>query len=298
MKRETIADLMAFVAVAENESFTRAAAELGMSQPALSQIVRRLEADLGVRLLARTTRSVAPTDAGDRLLATVGPLLRGLTEGVNALADFREKPAGTVRITSVEHAARTFILPRLEQLLRDYPDIRVEIIIDYGLVDVVADRFDAGVRLGEQLEKDMIAVRLSPEIPMVIAGAPDYFAQYSRPETPEDLIHHRCLNLRLPTSGTLNEWRFDHHSETKRVRVGGPLIFNTIELIKDAALRGIGLAYLPLDLLQPELADGRMEAVLADDVLPLPAYYLYYPNRRHASAAFRLLVEALRYRGK
>ena len=298
MKRETIADLMAFVAVAENESFTRAAAELGMSQPALSQIVRRLEADLGVRLLARTTRSVAPTDAGDRLLATVGPLLRGLTEGVNALADFRETPAGTVRITSVEHAARTFILPRLEQLLRDYPDIRVEIIIDYGLVDVVADRFDAGVRLGEQLEKDMIAVRLSPEIPMVIAGAPDYFAQYSRPETPEDLIHHRCLNLRLPTSGTLNEWRFDHHSETKRVRVGGPLIFNTIELIQDAALRGIGLAYLPLDLLPPAFADGRMEAVLADDVLPLPAYYLYYPNRRHASAAFRLLVEALRYRGK
>lgn len=295
MKRETIADLTAFVAVAEEKSFTRAAARLGISQPALSQIIRRLEAELGVRLLARTTRSVAPTQIGERLLASATPLLQGLDDGISALGEFRDKPAGTVRISTVEHAAKAFILPRLTDLLLEHPDMTVEIIIDYGLVDIVADRFDAGVRLGEQVEKDMIAVRISPEIPMVTVGMPEYFRRKNRPVSPDSLVDHQCLNLRLPTSGSNNEWRFSKNDKSMKVRVSGPLVFNSIELIKQAAMHGLGLAYLPRDQVEAELDDGRLIAVLEDWMQPLPAYHLYYPNRRHASPVFKLLTAKLRW---
>jgi DNA-binding transcriptional LysR family regulator len=296
MRRDEMADLTALVVVAEERNFTRAAAKLGLSQSALSQIVRRLEARLGVRLLARTTRSVAPTEAGERLVQTLAPMLHHLDESIADLSEFRDKPAGTIRITTVEHAAKTVLRPALVKILPGHPDITVEIIVDYGLADVVADRFDAGVRLGEQVAKDMVAVRISPDIPMAIVGAPAYFKQHPRPSEPQHLVEHRGINLRLPTSGTLNGWRLLQGGREVRVRVDGPLIFNTIDLILDATLDGLGLAYLPLDQVEAHLAKGRLVQVLRHWMPPLPGYHLYYPSRRHASPAFRLLVDALRYR--
>ncbi|MEI2296745.1 LysR family transcriptional regulator [Ensifer sp. MJa1] len=296
MRREEMADLTAFVVVAEERNFTRAALKLGLSQSALSGIVRRLEERLGVRLLARTTRSVAPTEAGERLVRTLGPMLGDLDRSIAELSEFRDRPAGTIRITTVEHAARTIIRPTVTRLLSEYPDISVEVIVDYGLVDVVADRYDAGVRLGEQVAKDMIAVRMSPDIPMAIVGAPVYFDRIPQPTEPQQLVEHRAINLRLPTSGVLNAWRFTKDGREIRVRVDGPLVFNTIDLILDAALDGLGLAYMPRDQVEQHLASGRLCQVLADCTPRLPGYHLYYPSRRHSSPAFNLFVDAVRYR--
>ena len=291
-----MADLTALVVVAEERNFTRAAARLGLCQSALSQIVRRLEERLGVRLLARTTRSVSPTPAGEQLVQRLSPMLRDIDLSIAELSNFRDKPAGPIRVTSVEHAAKTILNPALASLLPEYPDISVEIIIDYGLTDIVAERFDAGVRLGESVEKDMISVRISPDIPMAIVGAPEYFASNRPPEDPEQLVEHRCINLRLPTSGTLNAWRMSKDDQDIRVRTQGPLIFNSIDLIRDAALRGTGLAYLPLDQVKSHLEASQLIHVLAKNTPPLPGYHLYYPSRRHSSPAFKLFVEAVRHR--
>ncbi|MGE0283664.1 MAG: LysR family transcriptional regulator [Rhizobiaceae bacterium] len=296
MRRDEIADLAAFVVVAEERSFTKAAQRLGMAQSAISQIVRRIEERLGMRLLSRTTRSVAPTEAGERLIATLGPMLHDLDTAVASLGDLRDRPSGTIRITTVEHAAKTIIVPAMKRLLPDNPDIKVEITIDYGLADVVADRFDAGVRLGGDIAKDMIAVRIGPDTPMAIVGSPGYFRLRPAPTSPAQLIDHHAVNLRLPTSGTLNAWRLMRGGRETRVRIDGPLVLNTIDLILDAALDGHGLAYLPLDQVQPYIETGRLTRVLGKFTPDLPAYHLYYPHRRHASAAFSLFVETIRYR--
>lgn len=297
MRRDEIADLAAFVVVAEERSFTKAAQRLGMAQSALSQIVRRIEERLGMRLLSRTTRSVAPTEAGERLIATLGPMLHDLDAAVASLGELRDRPSGTIRITTVEHAAKTIIVPAMKRLLPDNPDINVEITIDYGLADVVADRFDAGVRLGGDIAKDMIALRIGPDTPMAIVGSPGYFRLHPVPASPAQLIDHRAVNLRLPTSGTLNGWRLIRGGRETRVRIDGPLTLNSIDLIVDAALDGHGLAYLPLDQVQRFLDAGALVRVLGKFTPDLPGYHLYYPHRRHASSAFTLLVETLRFRG-
>ena len=294
MRREEMADLTAFVAVAEERSFTRAAAKLGLSQSALSQIMHRLEERLGLRLLTRTTRSVAPTEAGERLLRTLVPALDDLDASVAALSELRGKPAGTIRITSVEHAAKTVLWPVLKKLLPSYPDITVEITLDYGLIDIVAERFDAGVRLGEHVAKDMIAVRLAPDMQMALVGSPDYFDRHPPPGVPQDLVRHRCINLRLPTSGGFYVWEFEKRGRELKVRVEGPLVFNTIDLILEAAIEGFGLAYLPKDQVQQHVESGRLFAALNDWCPRLPGYHLYYPSRRQPPPAFALLVEALR----
>jgi LysR family transcriptional regulator, regulator of peptidoglycan recycling len=296
MKREEMADLTAFLVVAEERSFTKAAAKLGMTQSALSQIMRRLEKRLGLRLLTRTTRSVAPTEAGERLLQTLAPALANLDASVAALSELRDKPAGTIRITSVEHAAKTILWPALKTLLPDYPDISVEVSLDYGLVDIVAERFDAGVRLGEQVAQDMIAVRIAPDIPMSVVGTKDYLGKHPAPVMPQDLMQHRCINLRVPTSGGLTTWGFEKDGRKPNVRTEGPLVFNTLDLILDAAINGFGLAYLPLDLVTTHLASDQLVTVLSDWSADLSGYHLYYPSRRQPTPAFALLVEALRYR--
>ena len=295
MARETVSDLVAFLAVARERSFTRAAAQLGMSQPALSRAIRDLEARLGLRLLTRNTRSVAPTEAGERLVQTVGPHLDGIETGMAALTAMRGKPAGTIRITSVEHASDTILAPAVARLLADYPDIRVEIINSYALTDIVAERYDAGVRLGEQVAKDMIALRIGPDFHQVLVGAPSYFARHPQPETPQDLTAHACINLRLPTSGGLWSWPFIKEGRELKVRAEGPLAFNAISLILNTALAGLGLAYLPEDVVQDHVTAGRLVRVLADWSPVLTGYHLYYPNRQ-PSPAFALLVDALRYR--
>lgn len=295
MRREDMADLTAFLAVAEERSFTRAAARLGISQSALSQIVRQLEERLGLRLLTRTTRSVAPTEAGERLLETLAPALSDLDARIAALSALSERPAGVIRITSVEHAAETVLWPALRTFLRTYPDIKVEIILDYGLTDIVAERLDAGVRLGEQVDKDMIAVRISPDIPMVIAGAPSYLDRKPQPKVPQDLLHHQCINLRLGASRENAPWRFRKGEREPHVRVDGPVAYNSLAMIRQAALDGFGLGYLTRDSVQRDLDEGRLISVLADWCPPLPAYHLYYPSRRQQLPAFALLVEALRH---
>lgn len=296
MRREEMADLTAFLAVAEERSFTRAAARLGMSQSALSQIVRRLEERLGLRLLTRTTRSVAPTQAGDRLLETLAPALSDLDARIAALSALREKPAGTIRITAVEHAAETLLYPALKKLLPDYPDIHVEISADYALVDIVAERFDAGVRLGEQVDRDMIAVRIGPDIPVAVVGAPSYLDRHAPPQVPQDLVRHQCINLRLSSDRRFNPWAFAKQGREVSVHVRGPLAFNSLGLIGQAALDGFGLAYLLEDQVQEHLAAGRLVRVLEDWCRPLSGYHLYYPSRRQPPPAFALLVDALRYR--
>ena len=296
MRRDDMADLAAFAVVAEEQSFTRASKRLGMSQSALSQIVRRLEERLGLRLLARTTRSVAPTQVGEELLSTLSPMLRDLEASIEALSETKEKPAGTIRITSVEHAARQFLIPAFADILPDNPDIKVEVEVDYGLKDIVASHFDAGVRIGEQVEKDMIAVRISPPIPMAIVASPAYFDRNAAPSTPRELSRHVCLNLRMPTSGTFYEWRLSKDGKAVHVRLDGQLAFNALGPIRDAALAGLGIANLPLDQVAELLAAGRLKRVMTDWSEDLPPYYLYYPHRRHGSAAFRLVIDALRWR--
>ena len=296
MAREKITDLTSFVAVAREQSFTRAAAQLGVSQSALSHTIRALEFRLGLRLLTRTTRSVAPTEAGERLLRTVGPRLEEIQAELDALTELRAKPAGTIRITAGDHATETILWPRLAKFLPAYPDIKVEITLDYGLTDIVAQRYDAGVRLGEQVAKDMIAVRVGPDVRFAVVGAKSYFAKRPGPITPQDLMGHTCINLRLPTLGGLYPWEFEQGGRELKVRVEGQLIFNGIFQVLNAALAGFGLAYVPEDLAQPHLIKGRLKRVLEDWCQPWSGYHLYYPSRRQSSAAFALLVDALRHR--
>ncbi|HUN42659.1 MAG TPA: LysR family transcriptional regulator [Acetobacteraceae bacterium] len=296
MPRENLNDLLAFLAVAKERSFTRAAAQLGVSQSALSHTVRGLEERLGLRLLTRTTRSVAPTEAGERLLRTAGPRLDEIETEMAALSELRDKPSGTIRITAHDHAVRAVLWPALEKLLPDYPDIKVEIVIDYGLTDIVAERFDAGVRTGEMVAKDMIAVRIGPDMRSAVVGAPSYFASRARPKTPQDLTAHACINLRLPTHGGLYAWEFEKGGREIRVRVEGQLVFNGTAPMLDAALAGFGLAYVPEDAVRTHIAEGRLIRVLADWCPYYPGYHLYYPSRRQPTPAFALLVNALRYR--
>lgn len=294
MALDTFNDLSAFLAVARERSFTRAAAQLGVSQPALSRTIRSLEARLGVRLLTRNTRSVAPTAAGERLLQSIAPHFEGIESGLAELTALRGKPAGSLRITSVEHASETILAPVLARLLPRYPDIRVEVINDYGLSDIVADRFDAGVRLGEQVAKDMIALRIGPDFRMAVVGSPSYFEQRQPPRVPQDLGSHTCIGLRLPTSGGLYIWPFAKAGRELNVRAEGQLVFNTISMALNMAQAGLGLAYLPEDVVRPSIADGRLVQVLQDWRPPISGYYLYYPSRRQPTAAFSLLIDALR----
>jgi DNA-binding transcriptional LysR family regulator len=294
---EKFNDLLAFLAVARARSFTRAAAQLGVSQSALSHTIRGLEARLGIRLLTRTTRSVAPTEAGERLLNTVGPKFEEIGAALAALNELREKPAGTIRISAGDHPAVTVLWPALQKFLPVYPDIAVEVVVDNGLTDIVAERYDAGVRDGEQVAKDMIAVRIGPDLRMAVVGAPEYFKGRGRPETPQDLTAHDCINLRLPTYGGVYAWEFERAGRVVKARVEGRLVFNTLALRLEAALRGFGLAYVPEDMVREDVAAGRLVRVLADWCQPYAGYHLYYPSRRQTAPAFAVLVEALRYRG-
>src|SRR3989442_2494091 len=293
---DSLDDLAAFAAVGRERSFTKAAAKLGVSQSALSQTIRQLEARLGVRLLTRTTRSVSVTEAGERVVATVAPRIEEIETELAAVGELREKPAGTIRITAIEYAADAILLPKLAKLLREYPDIKVEIIIDYGLTDIAAQQFDAGVRSGEQVAKDMIAVRIGPDMRMAVVGAPSYFKGRPEPKKPQDLLNHNCITLRLPTHGGLYAWEFEKGGRELRVRVEGQLTYNTTGQMLTAALAGLGLAYVPEGLVQPHLAKGRLKPVLEDWGLPYSGYHLFYPSRRQPSAAFALFVDALRHR--
>ncbi|WP_277588556.1 LysR family transcriptional regulator [Pseudomonas chlororaphis] len=289
-------DLLAiFAAVAQERSFTRAAARLGMSQPALSRAMRQLEERLGVRLLARTTRSVSPTEAGEHLLQVVSPRFAEINDELALLSKFRDKPAGKLRITAGEHSAITVLQPALEKLLPEHPDLNIEIIVDYGLTDIVAEGFDAGVRLGEQVAKDMIAVRIGPDMRMAVVGSPEYFTRYPKPKVPSDLMQHNCINLRMPTYGGIFSWEFEKKGQALKVRVEGQLVFNNIAMRLDAALKGLGLAYMPEDLVLAHVEQGRLIRVLADWCEPFSGYHLYYPSRRQSSPAFTLLRDALRY---
>jgi DNA-binding transcriptional LysR family regulator len=294
MSRSNVNDLLAFLAVARERSFTKAAAKLGVSQSALSHTIRGLETRLGIPLLTRTTRSVSPTQAGDRLFQSVGPKFDDIDAELTALSELREKPAGTIRITTAEHAAQSILWPKLAKFLPDYPDIKVEIVTDYGLSDIVAERYDAGIRLGEQVAKDMIAVRIGPDMRMAVVGAPSYLAQRLVPTTPHVLVNHCCINLRLPTYGGLMAWEFDNAGRELRVHVEGQLTFNTSSQILGAALLGFGLAYLPEDMVMQHLIEGRLVRVLEGWCSPFQGYHLYYPSRRQSSPAFTLLVDALR----
>jgi DNA-binding transcriptional LysR family regulator len=296
MPGENFNDLAAFALVAKERSFTKAAAKLGVSQSALSQTIKALEERLGLRLLTRTTRSVSPTEAGERLVRTIAPRFDEIESELAALSELREKPAGTIRITAGEHPASSVLEAALAKLLPDYPDIHVEIIVDYGLTDIVAEGYDAGVRLGEQVAKDMIAVRIGPEIRIAVVGSPSYFEKHVRPAVPQDLTAHNCINVRLPTYGGLFVWEFEKDGRELKVRVEGQLVFNNIGLRLSSALNGLGLAYMPEDLALPHIEDGRLVRVLEDWCAPFTGYHLYYPSRRHASPAFALLVDALRYR--
>jgi len=296
MRREELGDLTAFLTVAEERSFTRAAARLGTSQSALSYTVRRLEARLGMRLLTRTTRSVAPTQAGERLLGALGPAIGDIEAVLAALSEFRDKPAGSFRITAGQHAIDTVLWPVLSRLLKDYPDIKVELNAESALTDIVAERFDAGVRLGEQVEKDMVAVRIAPDARMIVVAAPSCFETRARPATPRDLTRYPCINLRLPTYGGFYAWEFAKDGEEIRVRVDGQLAFNGVAQMLAAALDGYGLAFVPEDVCTKPIAEGRLVQLLADWCPRFPGYHLYYPSRRQPSPAFTLILDALRWR--
>ncbi|MFG1479110.1 LysR family transcriptional regulator [Xanthobacter sp. V4C-4] len=297
MRREDLVDLQAFVAVAEERSVTRAAAKLGASQSTLSHTIRRLEAQIGVRLLTRTTRSVSPTEADERLLGTLRPALESIGAKLDSLSALRDKPAGTIRITTSEHAAETILLPVIEKLLPSYPDIHVELSIDSRLTDIVAERFDAGVRLGEALAEDMIAMRIGPDVRMVVVGSPAYFERHPLPRTPQDLAEHVCINLRMLSSGGLYAWELEKEGRDVRVRVEGQLTLDSVRIIVCAATAGLGLGFVMQDQVEGHLAEGRLVRVLEDWCPSFPGYYLYYPSRRQPSAAFAALVEALRYHG-
>jgi DNA-binding transcriptional LysR family regulator len=296
MRREELGDLAAFVAIADERSFTRAAAKLGISQSALSHTVRRLEERLGVRLLTRTTRSVALTEAGERLFETLRPALDEIDAKLAALSQLRETPGGTVRITTSEHAARTVLWPKVKELLSAYPDLKVELSIEGALTDIVTERFDAGVRLGEQVAKDMIAVRIGPQHSMAVVAAPSYFRSHGKPKTPQDLVKHVCINIRLETSGGLYAWELEKNDRELNVRVDGQLILNNMPMIIDAAVSGLGIAFTIDDQVKSQLGDGSLVRVMKDWCPPFAGYHLYYPSRRQQSRAMALLIEALRYR--
>ncbi|MCF6760059.1 LysR family transcriptional regulator [Pseudomonas fragi] len=296
MTVESYDQLAIFSVVAQERSFTRAAARLGMSQPALSRAMRQLEERLGVRLLARTTRSVAPTQAGEHLLQVIAPRFDEINSELALLSKFRDRPAGKLRITAGEHAAIAVLQPVLARLLPDHPDLSIEIIVDYGLTDIVAEGFDAGVRLGEQVAKDMIAMRIGPEMRMAVVGSPAYFSRYPKPVIPADLVAHNCITLRMPTHGGLFAWEFEKNGQALNVRIEGQLVFNTIAMRLESARQGLGLAYMPENVVQADIEQGRLIRVLEDWCEPYSGYHLYYPSRRQSSAAFTLLREALRYR--
>lgn len=297
MPRDNLNDLLAFIEVAREQSFTKAAAKLGVSQSALSYTVRQLETRLGIRLLMRTTRSVSPTEAGERLLQDIAPHFEEIQAKLDGLSELRERPAGTVRISLSDHALEFVIWPKLKDLLVDYPDIKVELVMDNALVDIVSARLDAGVRLGYSVAKDMIAVRVSPDIRFAVVGAPSYFADHSAPKTPQDLTQHRCVNLRLPTYGGIWAWEFEKDGRELRVRVDGQLTFNGIFQVLNAALAGYGLAYVPEEMAKPHITGGRLKRVMESWCPHWPGYHLYYPSRRQSSPALAILVDALRYRG-
>ncbi|WP_407732889.1 LysR family transcriptional regulator [Pseudomonas citronellolis] len=301
MIKRNLNDLLYFVTVAREGSFTRAAALLGVTQSALSQAISGLEARLQIRLLTRTTRSVSPTAAGERLLQAIGHRFDEIDAELEELTEMRDKPAGTVRITCGDHVLRTTLLPKLAPLLLEYPDIKMEFDVNYGFRDIVADRFDAGVRLGDTIDKDMIAMPIGPPIRMAVAASPAYFAEHPEPANPRDLMNHKCINMRMQSGGGLYVWEFERRGHTLNVRVDGQLTFNTSPNIVDAALAGLGVAWLPEEEFAPHIEDGRLVRVLEDWCAPFPGYYLYYPSRRQPSPAFSLVVNALRFtrsRGK
>ncbi|TQI81237.1 DNA-binding transcriptional LysR family regulator [Serratia fonticola] len=287
--------LAVFIVVARERSFTRAAANLGISQSAVSHSINALEESLGMRLLTRTTRGAAPTEAGERLLSNLVPYYAGIAAELSALTALREKPAGTVRISAHDHAATTILWPKLAPLLRDYPDITIEISIDYGLIDIVSERFDAGVRNGNQIANDMIAMRISPDYRMLVVGSPDYFHRHPVPQTPHELISHNCANLRLSTHGGLYAWEFEKEGKALNVQVSGQMIFNTSPQMLTAALEGYALAFAPEDVVKPYVDTGKLVTVLEDWSPKSPGYHLYYPSRRHALPAFQRVLDALRY---
>jgi len=297
MRREDLGDLAVFLAVAEERSFTRAAVRLATSQSAISQIVRRLEATMGLKLLTRNTRKVAPTEAGEQLIATLRPAFDDIDTRLSALSALRERPSGTVRITTGKHAAERVLWPAVATLLKDYPDVTVELSIDNHLTDIIAERFDAGVRLGEQIARDMIAVKIGPELRLAVVGAPTYFAAHPPPRTPSDLTQHRCINTRMPTKGGLYAWEFERNGHALNVRVDGRLILNDTAMALAAAVEGLGLACVMEDQAAALVAAGKLVPVLEDWCPPFSGYHLYYPDRRQLPPAFALLVNALRYRG-
>ena len=292
--RDTVNDLVAFLTVARERSFTKAAAQLGTSQPALSRTLRRLEEQLGVQLLTRSTRSVSPTEAGERLLGSIGPHFEGIEAGLADLSELSGKPAGTLRITSVEHASATILVPAVSNLMLNYPEIAVEINDNYGLIDIVEQRYDAGICLGEQVAKDMIGVRIGPDFRQAVVGSPAYFKRRPRPVTPHDLTVHVGINLRLPTSGGLWSWPFEKGGREVRVRAEGQMVCNTVPMMLNFALAGVGLAHLPEDVVQQQVHDGRLIRVLEDWCPVVTGYHLYYPSRRQPKPAFKLLLELLR----
>ena len=296
MARENINDLMAFLAVAREKSFTRAAAKMGVSQSALSHTMRLLEARLGVRLLTRTTRAVSPTEAGERLLKGIGPQFDEIEAQIEALSDLREKPAGNIRISASDHAINSILWPKLKKFLPLYPDINVELIRENGLTDIVAERFDAGVRMGEQVAKDMIHARISPKIRFAVVGAKSYFDEHAPPTHPKDLLRHSCINERLPTLGGFWPWEFEDNGREIKIRVEGQVSFNNSYHGIEAALSGLGLAYVPEDIATPHIRKGRLTRVLEQFCPAWEGYYLYYPSRRQSSPAFVALIEALRHR--
>jgi DNA-binding transcriptional LysR family regulator len=296
MARENLNDLFAFLAVARDRSFTKSAAKLGVSRSALSHTLRGLETRLGVRLLSRTTRSVSPTAAGERLVSSVGHRIDEIEAELDALSELREKPAATIRITATENSLNTVLLPALSKFLPQYPDINVEVSIDYGLTDIVAQRFDAGVRSGEQVAKDMVAVRIGPDMRMAVVGAPSYLANRPLPKRPQDLTGHNCINLRLPSHGGMYAWEFEKGGRELKVRVEGQFVLNGTTPMLNVALAGLGLAYVPEDMVRSYLADGQLKRILEDWCPPYSGYHLYYTSRRQSSPAFALMVEALRYR--
>lgn len=296
MKREHLADLSAFATVAQESSFTRAAARLGITQSSLSHAIRRLEGRLGLRLLARTTRSVATTEAGERLLRTLRPAFENIDAEIASLTALREKPAGSIRITAAEHACETVLMPALERLLPRHPDIHVEVTLDNSLANVVADRYDAGIRLGEQVARDMVAVRIGPDLRMAVVASPGYLKGRRPPLVPQELHEHRCINLRLPTSGGVYAWEFEKAGRELRIRVEGPATFNSLSMRLRAARAGLGIAMVPEDMVRADIKAGRLVRLLADWCAPFPGYHLYYPHRRQLVPAFAAFVESLRYR--
>jgi DNA-binding transcriptional LysR family regulator len=296
MARDNLSDILAFLAVAQERSFTRAAARLGVSQSALSHTVRGLEGRMGVRLLTRTTRSVSPTEAGERLMQTVGPKLEEIEADITAVRDLGDRPIGTIRITAIDHVVDAVIWPRLAPVLEQYPDVRVEISADYRMVDIAAERYDIGVRYGDQVQQDMVAVKLTDDVRMTIVGAPRYFESHPAPETVADLLRHNCVSLRLSSSGGIYAWELRDGDRNVEVRVSGQLIFNGAYQMLNAALSGYGLAFLPHEMTQPHVESGRLRNVMEDCCPSFPGLHAYYPSHRNSSRAMRLVVDAIRFK--